>query len=203
MRVLIVLFLIATPVAAEIVDRVAIAIGYQVITESAIDEELRVTALLNGKPVRLDEKARHDAADRLIQQFLIKRDMELSRYTPPDDADVTAYTRAVETELGGANQLAALLPKYSLTENVLRDHLALQLLTLRFVEFRFRPDLNVSDSDVEAYRQRQNTSVPAAATGKNRIRQTIIEERTNAALSAWLEAARKRANIVYFDKALQ
>ncbi|HEX4165459.1 MAG TPA: hypothetical protein VHZ55_08285 [Bryobacteraceae bacterium] len=200
MKLLLVFLMMVLPLTAEIIDRVAIAIGYQVITASAIDEELRVTALLNGKPIRLDESARRDAADRLVQQFLIRRDMLLSRYTVPDAADVDAYSRAVEQELGDPNQLAALLRQYGLSEAILREHLALQLTTLRFVEFRFRPDLNVSDSDIQAYIQRQHLG---DSVNKNRVRQAIVEERTDAALNAWLEGARKRANIVYFDKTLQ
>ncbi len=199
MKAALIFFLLLLPAAGEIVDRVAIAIGYQVITESAIDEELRVTALLNGKPVRFDEKSRREAADRLVQQFLIKRDMELSRYTMPDAADVNAYSDTVEHELGSANQLAQLLRQYGLSEDTLRQHLALQLTTLRFVEFRFRPDLAVSEGDIRAYIQQH----PAEALDSGRARQAIIDERTDAALGSWLNGARKRANIVYLDKALE
>lgn len=185
--------------SAEIIDRTAIAIGYQVITESAIDEEIRVTALLNATPVQFDERTRHAAADRLIQQFLIKRDMEISRYAVPTTADVDAYIAQISNALDRGARMSQLLAEYRLTDATLRSHLVLQLMALRFVEFRFRPDLAVSDSDVQAYLERNH---PDTAS-KERIRQLIIEDRTDAALSTWLEQARKRAGIVYLDKALQ
>ena len=199
MRLAVCLALLAASVSAEIVDRSAIAIGYQVITESAIDEEIRVTDLLNGTAVQLSEAARRAAADRLIQQFLIQRDMQLSRYTIPDTADIDAYDRRVEKALGGSARVSQLLKQYGITKQILSSHLALQLLTLRFVEFRFRPDLTVSSNDVQKFIERHHPGY----SDKDRIRQAVVEERVDAALTSWLEQARRRADIVYLDKALR
>ena len=177
MRLTILLLMSAGLASPALVDRVAIAIGYQVITESQISEELRVTALLNHLPVVENANARRAAADRLIQQFLIRRETEVSHFPPPEQAEVAAYSAQVEQDFGDAARLRQELQKYKLDESALRDHLSLQLTTMRFIEFRFRPELAASDPEVE--------------------------QRTDQALNIWLGQARRRFDIVYLDKSLR
>ena len=48
------------------------------------------------------------------------------------------------------------LATYELSESTLRQHLESQLVALRFVEYRFRPDAAVSDEDIETAYRRQS-----------------------------------------------
>jgi hypothetical protein len=197
--------------SAEVVDRVAVTIRNQVITELEIDEELRVAALLNHKPLQNDLQARRDAADRLVEQFLIRRDIQESAYPAPGQADIDNYVAQVEDDFGGSANLRRALEAYALSSEVLRRHLALQLTTLRYVEYRFRSDSVVTESDIASYYAREvaearsggTPAPPALEASRNSIRQILTEERTDEALNSWLEEARKRYNIVYLDRSLQ
>ena len=178
MRSLLLLACFFGPLQAEVVDRIAIVIGRNVVTELQIDEELRVTAFLNNQPVTRDSATRRAAASRLIAQLLVERDMRLSHYPLPDPVDVDKYVAQVRAALSGYKGFDAALRAYSLTPEILRQHLELQLITLRFIEFRFRPDHDVSPNET-------------------------VERRMDQALDAWLEDARKQANIEYLDRTLQ
>jgi hypothetical protein len=146
-----------------------------------------------------------------VEQLLIKREMELSRYPLPGEEDVAKYLQQVREQIGGAAELDKALHSYNVEEGTLRQHLELQLTALRFVEYRFRPDTSVSDAEVEAAYRREIAEWKAAHSGnpptleasRERIRSALLEERTDAALSAWLAESRKQVNIVYLDKALQ
>ena len=59
---------------AEIIDRVAVSVGNQVITEDQIGEEIRVTAFLNHETPDLSPAQKRRAAERLIEQALVRRD---------------------------------------------------------------------------------------------------------------------------------
>ncbi len=203
---------LAVGLRAEIVDRIAITVGQQVITELQVDEELRVTAFLNHQPVTRNEEARRSAADRLVEQALVKHDMEVSRYPLPDSEDVDNYLRQVRADFDSHARFDRILASYHLTENTLRDHLALQLTSLRFIEFRFRPDVGVSDSDIQNYYQREmadwkeshpGAAPPSLASSRESVRKALINARTDDVLNRWLEEARKQSNIVYLDKSLQ
>ncbi len=203
------LFLPATN--AEIIDRLAVAVGNQVVTELQLDEELRVTAMLNHKPVVRDLEQRREAADRLVEQLLIKLEMQLSRYVLPDTGDVDKYYQQIEESSGGAAELNKTLLSFNLSPEILRNHLELQLTELKFIEVRFRPDVTVSDADVEAAYKRQVTAWKQSHTGqpptlevsREPLRAMLEEEHTDAALNSWLAESRKRVAIIYLDKTLQ
>jgi hypothetical protein len=167
------------PARAEVLDRIAMVVGRTVVTELQIDEELRVTAFLNNKPLVRDSGARRAASRRLIEQLLVQREMKLSHYPTPDPASVDKYVAQVRAALSDYKDFDAALRQYALTPEILRQHLQLQLATLQFIEFRFRPD-------------------PGNASAA-----TLAEDRTDEALDAWLAESRKQANIVFLDQSLQ
>jgi hypothetical protein len=199
------------PVKAEIIDRLAIAVGNQVITELQLDEELRVVAMLNHKPVVRSLEERREAADRLVEQLLIKLEMQLSRYALPDPGEVDKYYQQIEEASGAPAELDNTMRNLNLTPAVLRSHLELQLTELKFIEVRFRPDVTVSDGDVEAAYRRQveawrkshSGQPPTIEASREPLRAMLVEERTDAALNNWLAESRKRVTLIYFDKTLE
>jgi hypothetical protein len=199
LKTLVIAMCLACSLGAEIVDRLAVAVGQQTITQLQLDEEIRVTALLNRRPVARDEETRRAAADRLVEQLLIRREMEQSRYPLPSEQDLNVYLEQIRTQNGGETGLAKALVRYQLTESTLRRHLESQLVTLRFIEYLVLPDAAVSDEEIEAAYKGE--------AGKNgsreSIRTALTEARTDAALNAWLAESRRQVNIVYLDKSLQ
>ena len=196
MKFFLLLSLFVLPLGAEIIDRIAIVVDQQVITETQISEEVQVTALLNGETIHESEESRRSAADRLVQQLLVKREMELSNYPPPTTQEVQIYYDQISQTLGGSVRFSRALASYRLTGETLKQHLALQLTTLRFIEYRFRPDFNVSEEEIAGYRKRHTELSHDAA------REALLEERTDQILAGWLEESRKQVNIVYLDKTL-
>jgi hypothetical protein len=126
---------------AEIIDRVAVVVGERVIAESEMLLQMRVAAFLNAAPVKLDAAGKRQAAERLIAQTLIRREMELSRAAAPHlpEADALLATLRQEPRLGGEEKFAAELARYEIGEEEVRQQLLWQLTLLRFVEYRFRP----------------------------------------------------------------
>jgi hypothetical protein len=198
MRAFLALLGLTIALYGEIVDRIAIAIGNRTITELQVDEELRMTALLNHKPLIRDQKERRDAADRLVQQFLIRGEMRISRYPDPEPADVAAYRDQVAKDFGGVNELDQQIGQYGLDKATFMRHLEVQLAMLRFIDIRFSQQVSVSDADVQAFVHDGQSQIDASSA-----RRQLVERRTDEALAAWLEEARKQFNIVYLDKTLQ
>lgn len=195
----------------EIIDRIVVSVDRKVITEKQLDEELRVTALLDHQPLIRDHEKRRAAADRLIEQTLVRKEMELSRYPLPSQEDVLAYRREVAKQYGGEAELDKALAKYSIRDEVLLEHLSFQLMTLRFLAYRFPPDIDISDQDIaEAYqrkiadwKQKHTGTAPSLDESREAIKKSIVDERTEAAFSSWLEESRKQVQITYLDPQLQ
>src|SRR5215831_5564442 len=84
-RIRIIIALAATTaVSAAVLDRIAVTVGREAITESEVLEEIRVTNFLNNEPLDLSSDARHAAADRLVDQYLIRHELASGSYSPPD-----------------------------------------------------------------------------------------------------------------------
>ncbi len=196
------LLLMSLVLEAAIIDRIAVIVDQQVITESQIDEEVRVTALLNGQPLQGKEEDRRAAADRLVQQLLVKREMDLGNYPAPTKEDVGKYYDQLSQDFGSPERFRRALSEYRLRSETLKQHLALQLTTLRFIEYRFRPNLDVSEEEINAYRKSHAALTPVELS-HDAVREALIEERTDQILATWLEETRKQVNIVFPDKALQ
>jgi hypothetical protein len=198
--------------SGEIVDQIAIVIGPRVITEQQIDEEIRVTALLNHQPIVRDLKARKAAADRLLQQYLVQQRIDLTRYPKPTPEDVDRYLDQVRSTFGSPAEFAHALTEYRLDDSIVRDHLALQLTTLRFIEYRFRPETNVSETEIQDYYRRQienwdaahpGAQPPSLESSREAIRQALIAQHTDETLNSWLADARRAVNVTYLDRSLQ
>lgn len=197
---------------AEVLDRIAVTIDRQVITELQLDEEIRVTAFLNHQPIARDLNARKAAVQRLIQQLLIAREMELRHFSAPTPEAVDQLAGKVRGSIAPQDDFDASLKQYGLTESILRDHLATELATLQFIDVRFRPDLDISDVDIENYYRSEiakwkpdypGAQPPTLSQSKESIRGLLAGKRTDEALETWLEERRKQVSIEYLDKSLQ
>jgi hypothetical protein len=207
-----VLLILLWPLRGEIVDRIAITVDHQVITELQIDEELHVAAFQNHASVSSGLEGRRAAADRIVAQLLVRREMGLSHYPQPESADVDRYLDEIRHSFRSSAAYQKALTECHITETILKQHLANQLATLSFIELRFRPNLDVPDSEVESFYNREMATwtldhpgipPPLLNAARPAIMKTLTEEHTNQILDTWLEEARKRVNITYIDAALQ
>ena len=178
-RVLVMSSLILGSVTAEIIDRIVVSIGSQVITASEIRRELQMTAFLNGEEPDFGADARRKAVERLIEQKLIRKEMEVGRYPGPSAADTEPLLQQIREQRFKSNEeYLQALAKYGISEPDLKAQLLWQLTVLRFVEFRFR--------------------VPGETTGQAPANQEI-----DKAMDVWLKEARARTRIEYRPEAAQ
>jgi len=198
-------------IQAEIIDRIAISAGNQVVTESQIDEEVRVTEFLNGEKLDLSAGERKKAADRLIEQALVKREMDLSRYPLPELADADKQFEMLQASYASPAQFENALQTYGITADEVKRRLWWQLTVLRFVEFRFRPGIQISDSDVQAYYKQQVVkwqqegvrTIPSLEEARPQIEETLTQQRIDEELDRWLAEVRRQVPIQYLDETLK
>jgi hypothetical protein len=205
--------LLMSSTRAEVIDRIAVALDNQIITESEVAREIRLSALLNGDPLDFSAEARKKAADRLMEQKLIRREIELGRYPEPSKDEVAAMLKQIQTQRFPVSEdYRQALEKYGVSEEDLNAHLLWQLTLLRFIDARFRPGVQVSDEDIRAYfDSEQAKGEQTASAGKqprfedlrDQIRETLTNQRVDQLLNDWLAAARKRAHIVFHQEAFQ
>src|ERR1700691_3354793 len=109
--------------SAEIIDRIVITAGNQVITQSQVDDEVRVTAFLNREKLDLGPEARRQAADRLIEQALIKREMDLSHYPLPELSDAGESLQSIKAMYSSDAEFQDALEGYGISQDELTRRL--------------------------------------------------------------------------------
>jgi len=197
--------------SADIIDRIAISVGNQVITESQIDDEVRITQFLNGDKLDLSLSEKKKAASRLIEQALVKREMELSRYPLPSLDDAAEPLRKLKAGYPSDAQFQDALRTYGITEDGLKQRLWWQLTLLRFVEVRFRPGIQIQDSELQEYYKQEvaqwriegTQSIPSFDEARSRIEEILTQQGIDDAMDRWLSEVRMQVNIRYRDETLQ
>lgn len=197
---------------ATIVDRIAIVVRDGIVKDSDIDRDIRAVDFLNQEKLAFDDKARHAAADRLIDQSLIQREVDVGEYRTATDADAERLLEQTQKDRSHSPAaFASALDKYGLTREQLKGYLRWQLTVLRFIDERFRPSVLVTDEEVEQYYRDHVSEFRSASTGQTRtldetrqdIRNTLTEQTVNKQFDAWLKARRKSANVQYLEESLK
>jgi len=212
MRTAILLISFAALHGAVVIDRIAVIVDKSVIKTSDIDRDVRLTEFLNHQPLDLGAQARREAAERLVDQQLIRRELATGGYTRATDADAAGLLQDIERSRFGAvpARLDHELEIYGLTEDQLRQQLLWQLTVLRFIQQRFEPGVNVTDEEVRAYYEtnlaelrRSNPKNNSLAALEPKIRDLLTGEDVNKQFEDWLSRARQRAHIEYRQAAFQ
>jgi hypothetical protein len=211
LRALVFLITLASPAHATVIDRIAVTLDSQVITESEIMLEIRLTALLNGEPVNATPQARKEAANRLIEQKLIRREIELGRFAQPSPGEEEPMLKQIQAQrFHGPDDYQKALEKYGVDEAQLRAHLLWQLTLLRFIEVRFPPSADVTDEEMHQYfvqhlpELEKRAGKPVSLDSvRNEIRDALTEQLVDKQLSDWLAEQRGRTHIVFHPEAFQ
>lgn len=198
---------------AEIIDRIAVTLDNQVITTSEITLEIRLTAFLNGDAVDFSPDARRKAASRLVDQKLIRREIQVGRYTAPPPEEVEPLLKTVlDQRFHSTEEYRHALASYGVSEDELKAHLLWQITLLRFIDIRFRPGVQVTDAEIQAYFDSNRAQLQVqSGTSRNlslddlrsQIRDILTEQGADKQLDVWLAQARKRTRIEFHQEAFQ
>ena len=197
---------------AAVLDRIAVSVGKQVITESEVIRDVRVSAFLDQKPIDLSGDQKRKAADRLVDQVLILQEASFSRVNLADVGDAQKMLQQIKSSLfrGDADYRAA-LERYGVSEDEVIDHLLAGLRALRFTDLRFRPEVQLSEEDLrdrynilaEEWRKKDPSNVASFEASRDQVEKLLTDERTAQALDRWLGNQRTETQILYREQVFQ
>lgn len=209
--------LMLTPIVAPavIVDRIAVAVGDKIVTESEIDLRIRLSAFQNREKADFSLSSRKVAAQELIDQRLVEREMDVGHYPRLDELHRKAMLDDYEKAgyKSDPEALARALAVYGLKPQDLEEDLGRQSDLLTFLNLRFRPAVQVTDQDVQKYfaenvlkgagKTLQQAQAGALNEMRAEIQQKLTNERADKELDLWLQDQRKRTKIEYLEKDLE
>jgi hypothetical protein len=196
---------------AEIVDRVSVVVGTRVIKQSDIDRDIRVVSFLNQAPPDFSSRARQEAASRLIDQLLIRQDIQSTGTAPAALGGMEQLLTQIKKDRFANDTLyRQALGQYGLTEEDLKSALLWQLTVLHFIDQRFGSTTAVDDEEIEQYfnvhRAEFAKSRPAIGSANDvraEIQADISGEHANEQFEAWIDQTRKDTRIEYREESLR
>ncbi len=207
------LALLPLAASAAIIDRIAVSVGNRVVTTLDVDREIRVTAFLDGRKPDFGKASKKATADRLVDQQLIRSELEYSRYPAPSAAEIAPLLDEFKSKYFASDAAyRQALADAGITEQALKDELVWQRTLLSYIEVRFQPNIQVTDEDVRDYfdkvvapaaRVAHPDQTPSINQYRGQMERTLTGQREDEQLDVWLKDARKRTAIVYHPEALE
>jgi hypothetical protein len=198
-----------------LLDQTAVTIGNDVITESEVLEEIRVTAFLNGAQPDFSGATRRQAAERLVDQSLLGREMKASDFQAGSNGGVDKLLEQIKTgRFRNEAEYQEALRNYGISEAQLLKHLNWQIASLQFVQFRFAGAPPPAAASALEPRRPSAAGAPAAANSQAANPQLATPQDSNQEpaaaqgtvdenLERWLKQARSNVNIEFHKEAFE
>ncbi len=187
---------------AQLLDRIAVSVNKQVITESEIFLDRRISAFLDSIPVDLSVEAKRKSAERLIDQTLILHEATESRIALPTPENAKELLNQVKQQRGSEEAYRSALEEYGINESDLSEHLLSGLIAYMFSDLRFRPSVQISDDEIRAFYEKM-TEGDSANAAREDVEEILLRQHTEDALDDWLRLARAAARIQYREAVFQ
>jgi len=194
--------------ASDVIDRIVAIVNGKLILQSDVQEEARIEAFLAGEqPSDFKPEELRTVVDRMIDRQLVHEQMRTVREVATSSQAVERRIKQLRQSLGKTAETDAdwqkTLNDAGVTEDELRSHFADEVQTMRFLEARLRPQIQVDATAIETYyrekllpemRKSGEKEAPLAEV-LPRIREVLIEQKLDESLTQWLKSLREQSSI--------
>jgi hypothetical protein len=194
---------------AETLDRIAVTVGKHVITRNDVLLYLRVAAFVDGKAPDISGPSARQAAQRMVDLYLVLQDAAATRAPEPPASDVAALITPLRARYPGDEEYKAALAHAGITEHDLEQHLRDGLWMMRYTDLRFRPEVQISDQDLRTAFNALVAKLPAGSpppafeASRAKLEELVMNQHMLDALDRWLVMARTETPILYRDAAFR
>jgi len=184
--------------AQELVDRIVARVENDIILMSDLQELRQYQEFLDGH-------AESDSVllDRLIDQWVVRSEAELSRFPAPKDQDIDRGFGRVQKSFGSAEEFDRRKEESGLSDAEIRKMVAGQLYLSNYLDSRFRPSAQIDDNAVtQFYRdavvpraKARGQEPPTLEASRDIIQEALIQKDINEQADRWLRESRSRLHV--------
>lgn len=188
------MLLISSFAAAELLDRIVASVDHTVITLSELNQAVAFNRALGGGD---HARIREETLEGLVNRELLVQEARRLRFVEVTDQDVSAEIEMLRKRLGSEKAFEAFLAEVSVTREQLAAMLGERLLVERFVEKKIGLFIRVSRDEAQDYFDRN----PDRFKGKrfSEVQKAITaglqEQKLEAQMAKYLAELRSKADI--------
>jgi hypothetical protein len=184
-------------------DGIAARIEDDILTDSEMRELAAFQQLADGKA-----KSRPELIHELTDQWIVRGEANSTKFPPPSQADVDHAFAEFAKQFGSPDQFEARRTAAGISEAAVRRILEQQLYLSHFIDYRFRPTVQVNEQQVEEYYDKEfapqlksrGETVPSLEDVEDTIREVLVRRGINERAAKWLDDTRERLKIDIMSK---
>ena len=184
--------------AQKVVDRIVARVEEEIILQSDIEQLARYQVLVDGK-------AESDAAilDRLIDQWIVRKEAEASRFPAASDVDVERGMLRLMRSFAKPEDFEAQREKSGLSEAEVRQIVTVQAFLSNYLDSRFRPTVQVDEQAIKDFYEQaviprakaRGQEPPSFEAARDVIQEALTQKGINEQADKWLKESRDRLSI--------
>jgi parvulin-like peptidyl-prolyl isomerase len=195
----------ATPDAARlqaqtgrVVDRIVARVEGDIILQSQVRELGAFQQLIEGRAESDDR-----LLAELIEQWVVQTEASVSHFPQPAQSEVERESARVAAQFANPEAYTAKLRELGMSAAQVRELLARQIYIERYLDYKFRPSVQIESADIEAYYQKEllpelgkrNQPAPHLAEVEGEIRELLTQRAITGLATKWLEETKSRLRI--------
>jgi hypothetical protein len=184
--------------STRVVDRIVARIEDDIILQSQVRELGAFQELVDGHS-ESDDKLLQE----LIEQWIVKTEATASHFPQPAKSEVDRELLRISQQFPSPEKYASRLNELGLSSAQVRELLTRQIYVERYVDYKFRPSVQIEPADIDAYYQKEllpelaksNQPVPHVAEVEEQIREVLVQRGISDQTAKWLDDTKSRLRI--------
>ena len=186
------------PQNTRIVDRIVAQIEGDVILQSQVRELSSFQQLVEGRAESDDR-----LLSELIEQWVVQTEAAAAQFPQPAQSEADRELIRLTGQFGTPAAYAAKLNEVGLSAAQARQLLVRQIYVERYLDYKFRPSVQISSADIGAYYRKElvpelektNQPVPPQVRVEDQIRELLTQRAISSLAAKWLDETKSRLKI--------
>jgi hypothetical protein len=187
--------------AQQVVDRIAARVEEEIILQSDVEQLARYQLLVDGKA-----ESEVQILDRLIDQWIVRKEAEASHFPGPVKADVDRGIQRLERSFARKEDFDSQREKAGISEAELRQIVTAQAYLSNYLDSRFRPTVQVDEQAIQDFYNQaliprakaRGQEPPSLDAARDLIQEALTQRGINEQADRWLKESRGRLHIAKF-----
>jgi hypothetical protein len=184
--------------STRVVDRIVARIEGDIILQSQVRELGAFQQLIDGH-LESDDKLLQE----LIEQWIVETEATASHFPQPAKSEVDRELLRIGQQFPSPEKYASRLNELGLSAAQVQELLTRQIYVERYVDYKFRPSVQVEPADIDAYYQKEllpdlaksNQTAPLRAEVEDQIREVLVQRGISDQTAKWLDDTKSRLKI--------
>jgi hypothetical protein len=182
----------------QVVDRIVAHIEDDIITQSEVRELSNYQELVDGHAESDDR-----ILNELIEQWVVNNEATEAQFPPAAQSEVNREVARIQGSFPNLQAYDERLAALSLTLEAVKRMVAREIYLARYLDYKFRPAVQVGDDDIAKYYKEQlvptlaakGQTAPPLSNVTEQIRELLVQQGVSERAASWFDETKSRLKI--------